>query len=81
MVPRSVSFALTCAPRSSSTFIAATLPVRDAIMSAVSPRGSALVRIRAGLQEALDDGRVAVQASQRERGEALAVGDLELAPA
>ena len=28
------------APRSSSTFIAATLPVRDAIISAVSPRGS-----------------------------------------
>ena len=46
----------------------------------LSPR-QRLVRIRARLQQALDDRRVAVQAGQRERREALAVGDLGLAPA
>ena len=57
VVPRRLSFALTCAPRSSNTFIAATLPVRDAIISArLAPR-QRLVRIRARLQQALDDGR------------------------
>ena len=43
---------------------AATLPVRDAIMSGVSPRGQLFVRIRAGFQQALHDGGVPVQTRQ-----------------
>ena len=39
VVPPQVSFALTFAPLSSSTLIASVLPVRDAIISAVSPYG------------------------------------------
>ena len=40
VVPRRVSFAFAFAPWSSSTFIASTLPVRDATIRGVLPRGS-----------------------------------------
>ena len=74
VVPPQVSFALTLAPLSSSTLMASVLPVRDAIISAVSPDGvSGAFGSAPALISLFDHGRIAVQRRQLHRFRAFAV--------
>ena len=61
---RTVSLALTLAPRSSNSVTASILPVRAAVMSAVSPPGVAVFGIGAGVEQPAHDRGVPVERRQ-----------------
>ena len=68
---RTVSFAFTLAPRSSSSVTASTLPVRAAVISAVSPPGVAVFGIGAGVEQPAQHGGVAVERGESDRRDAV----------
>ena len=74
------SLALTSAPRASNAFTGPSLPVRAAVIKAVSSPGSFVVRVGPGLEQELDHRLVAVRAGQRQRRHAVAVRGLDVGP-
>jgi hypothetical protein len=71
--PNSGSRASTVAPRSSSTRSAAGDPVRAAVINAVSPPGSAAIRIDTGVEQASNQVGIAVDGREVERCHTVAI--------
>ena len=68
------SCALTLAPRVSSARTAATLPVRAAVINAVSPSAMVVFGSAPAFSKPLDHRRAAIDAGQPERRHAIAIG-------